>query len=247
MFRLYSFRSLFRRPERRGRFAWRRSFAPRLEVLANRTVLSTWTVTSPADSGDGSLRAAIAGAQSGDQIAFDQSLQGQTIALTSGQLVLTKSLDIEGLGADLLAISGSDASRAFDIASGVSVVIDDLTIADGRATQGAGIDNAGILTVSRCTLSHNQAVGSAADEGRGGGIFNAPGATLFVAYSTFIDNQAVGGDGGPGQPGGFGTGGGIDNLEASLTVTHSMFTPIRRSAAMVVRASVVGSAAGAGS
>ncbi len=33
-----------------------RLFVPRLEILEDRTVLSTLTVTSPADSGDGSLR-----------------------------------------------------------------------------------------------------------------------------------------------------------------------------------------------
>src|SRR5260370_25329642 len=31
----------------------RRSFVPRLELLEQRTVPSTWTVTSPADSGEG--------------------------------------------------------------------------------------------------------------------------------------------------------------------------------------------------
>jgi hypothetical protein len=39
-------------------------------MLEERTVLSTWTVTNSADSGDGSLRAVIAAAQSGDQIVF---------------------------------------------------------------------------------------------------------------------------------------------------------------------------------
>src|SRR5262249_62422511 len=84
---------------------WR--FLPHIEILEQRTVLSTWTVTSPADSGDGSLRAMIAAAQDGDQIVFDQTLQGQTITLTSGQLAVTKRLDIEGLGADQLAVSGN--------------------------------------------------------------------------------------------------------------------------------------------
>src|SRR5262249_949203 len=37
-----------------------RAFVPRIELLEDRTVLSTWTVTNPADSGDASLRAAIA-------------------------------------------------------------------------------------------------------------------------------------------------------------------------------------------
>src|SRR5258708_1268396 len=83
-----------RRKSNRQRALPRQSFLPRLEILEDRTVLSMWTVTSPADSGDGSLRAMIAAAQNGDQIVFDPSLQGQTITLISGQLALTKSLDI---------------------------------------------------------------------------------------------------------------------------------------------------------
>src|SRR6516162_5237915 len=89
----------------------RRRVMPQIEILEQRTVLSTWTVTSPADSGDGSLRAIIAQAQDGDQIIFDHSLRGQTITLTSGELAISKDLDIEGLGADQLAVSGNHASR----------------------------------------------------------------------------------------------------------------------------------------
>src|SRR5713226_10481530 len=93
-----------RKPARQGR-----SFVPRLELLENRTVLSTLTVTNPGDSGDGSLRAAIAAAQNGDQIVFDLSIKGQTITLTSGPLAITQSIDIEGPGADKLAVSGNHA------------------------------------------------------------------------------------------------------------------------------------------
>src|SRR6516165_2698205 len=140
------------------------SFVPRLEVLEDRTVLSTWTVTSPADSGDGSLRAMIAAAQSGDQIVFDQSLQGQTITLTSGQLTVTKSLDIGGLGSDELTLSGNHASRVFAISGGVTVTIAGLTITDGRVV---GDKRGGILNVgSTLTLAHDVL-----------SVNNAPGAT----------------------------------------------------------------------
>jgi len=110
----------------------RRSFMVRLEILEDRTVLSTWTVTNPADSGDGSLRAVIAEAQSGDQIVFDDSLQGQTITLTSGELAISKDLDIDGPGADQLTVSGNHASRIFSISGGATVTIAGLTITDGR-------------------------------------------------------------------------------------------------------------------
>src|SRR5215472_846437 len=96
----------------------RRPFLPRLLALEDRTLPSTLTVLSSADSGDGSLRAAIAAAQSGDQIVFDPGLRGQTITLTSGELAISKDLDIEGLGADQLTVSGHHASRIFNLSGG---------------------------------------------------------------------------------------------------------------------------------
>src|SRR5262249_40842565 len=83
----------------------------RLERLEDRTLLSIITVLNNADSGDGPLRAALAAAASGDTINFAPDLSGQTITLTSGELVINQSLDIEGLGASRLTISGNDASR----------------------------------------------------------------------------------------------------------------------------------------
>ena len=139
-----------------------RRFLPQIETLEQRTVPSMWTVTNPADSGDGSLRATIAAAQDGDQIVFDPSLQGQTIALTSGELALTKSLDIEGLGAGQLAVSANHHSRVFDISGGATVTIGGLTITEGMALgapgQGGGILIVrSTLTLSQVVLSGNQA------------------------------------------------------------------------------------------
>jgi uncharacterized protein (TIGR03118 family) len=145
---------------------------PRLEFLEDRTVPSTLTVTSAADSGAGSLRAVIAAAQSGDQIVFDHHLRGQTITLTSGELTIAKSLDVEGPGADQLTISGNNASRVFDVkGSTTDVAIRGLTIAHGRATDttagpsglvtlGGGLLNSGAhVTLSGVTLEDNQAIG----------------------------------------------------------------------------------------
>ncbi len=134
-----------------------------LAVGSSSAQASTLLVTSPADSGPGSLRAVIIAAQSGDQIVFDQSLTGQTIALTSGQLAIDKSLDIEGPGADELAVSGNHSSRVFSISGAVTVTIAGLTITDGRVVgaDGGGILNVGsTLTLAHDVLSHNQALGA---------------------------------------------------------------------------------------
>ncbi len=182
-----------RKPARQGR-----SFVPRLELLEDRTVLSTLIVTNPADSGDGSLRAILALASSGDTITFDPSLAGQTITLTSGELVIDKSLDIEGLGADQLTVSGNDASRVFDIIRrGVTVTIAGLTITHGQAAQGGAIHNAGgNLLVSSCTLSKNLGVVDAEGSGKGGAIFSDSNSKLTVSHSTLVNNMALGGPGG---------------------------------------------------
>jgi hypothetical protein len=159
-----------------------RSFQPRIEILEDRTVPTTWTVTSPADGGDGSLRTAIAAAQSGDQIVFDPSVHGQTIRLTSGELALTKSLDIEGLGAGQLAISGNHASRVFYISAGVTVTIAGLTITNGYYF--GGIYNEGTFTLNNSTVSDNVGVGF------GGGISN--GGMLTLNNATVSGNSAIG-------------------------------------------------------
>src|SRR5689334_17664188 len=69
-------------------------------------------VTSAADDDSpGTLRSVIAASASGDTISFNESLIGQTITLTAGQLVIDKNLIINGPGAAELALNGNHASR----------------------------------------------------------------------------------------------------------------------------------------
>src|SRR5438046_6573111 len=94
----------FFRGNRSKRPAGRRpSFVPRLENLEDRTVLSTLTVLNNHDAGAGSLRDAIGHAHSGDTIVFASSLNGQTIALTSDQLAINNSVEMEETGDAKLA------------------------------------------------------------------------------------------------------------------------------------------------
>ena len=73
-------------------------------------------VTTNADSGAGSLRQAIIDACPGSTITFDTAgvfATPQTITLTTGELVIDKSLTIDGPGASQLTVSGNNASRVF--------------------------------------------------------------------------------------------------------------------------------------
>ncbi|HEV3446908.1 MAG TPA: hypothetical protein VG099_19880, partial [Gemmataceae bacterium] len=116
---------------------------PQLEALEDRALPSTLTVTSASDDGSaGALRAVLAAAQGGDTIQFAKQLKGQTITLTQGQLIINQSLEIDGPGADTLAICGNAASRIFAVASGATVAISGLTLTGGMASDGAGILNA---------------------------------------------------------------------------------------------------------
>ena len=147
----------------------RRLFVPRLDPLEGRSLPSTLTVSNNLDHGPGSLRAQIAAAGNNDTIDFAASLTGQTIALTSGELVVAKSVDIEGPGAANLTISGSDASRIFHINDKTKVTIAGLTIAHGSAIQGAGIDNAGgKLIVANCVIADNRVAAVAGGDALGG-------------------------------------------------------------------------------
>jgi hypothetical protein len=168
------------------------------------------TVTSAADSGPGSLRAAVAAAPNGATISFDPSLAGQTITLTSGELAITRSLEIEGLGADQLTVSSNNASRIFDISAGAVVTIAGMTMADGLAngsspvlaSTGGAILDFGTLTLSNDVLSNNQAIGDANTSPLGkpgralaGGLANLGTGPLTISGCAFLSNLAQGADG----------------------------------------------------
>jgi hypothetical protein len=183
------------------------TFLSALCLIALSTQAATITVTNTNDSGAGSLRQAIADASVGDTIAFGSSLNGQTIALTSGELLVNKSVTINGPGSDNLTVDGNHASRVFHVSAAVTVTISGLTIANGASDNGGGIFNEHAdLTLSNCTVSGNSASIS------GGGVYSHGGvrsATLTLNNSTVSGNSASS------------VGGGIDNHLATLTANNS--------------------------
>jgi hypothetical protein len=205
-----------RSASKRKALARQRTFRPGLECLEDRWLPSTLTVLNNLDSGAGSLRADIAAAHNGDTIVFATNLNGQTITLTSGELLLKHNLTIAGPGPGNLTVSGNHTSRIFEVAATVSkpVTLSGLTISNGLAAgstgvslSGGGILNQGTLTVSNCTQSGN----TTGKGGSGGGIEND--GTLTVSGSTLSANTAPDGSVG-------GAGGGIYN-SGPLTVSGS--------------------------
>jgi hypothetical protein len=190
-----------------------RRFRPYVEFLETRTAPAVLTVTSAADTHQAgllTLREAVAqantdaaGGQS-DTIQFDPGLGSATITLAAGPLELsgassssaTETID----GGGLITVSGGNASRVFDIASSTTTILTGLTVADGFLQEsssttdfiaaGAGIANAGNLTLSNVTVTNNNinATLTGADGASvhgysyGGGIANT--GTLTLSDST---------------------------------------------------------------
>jgi hypothetical protein len=179
----------------------------------------TFSVTTLGDSGPGSLRQAIldANAASGaDTIRFSSSLTG-TIPLATPLPTITDAagLAIEGPGASALTISGGHAVQVLSVASGASLSLRGVTVADGGSSglaAGGGAANAGTLSVADSTFSGNRAGCQAASfgvyGGGGGAIFSS--GTLSVTGSVFAGNAA-------------GCGSGIAN-SGTATVTDSTFS-----------------------
>jgi hypothetical protein len=145
------------------------------------TPTPTLIVTNTNDSGPGSLRQVLADANDGDIIGF--AVTG-TIGLTTGELLVDKSLTISGPGAENLAVNGNAKSTVFHTAPGETMTISGLTIINGS---GGGIHNDhAMLTLSNCTISGNQ----------GGGIYNDAedsGSALLEINNSSVTNNSGGG------------------------------------------------------
>jgi len=189
-----------------------------LTNATKRVSAATFTVTNLDDSGEGSLRQAILDANANpgaDIIDFQDELIG-TITLTSGELLVSDDLTVNGPGSFSITVSGNHASRVFGINTGVTAMISGLTISDGQISGngggifnignltltnvvvsgcssglgGGGIFNNGTMTITDCTLSDNHTNDNNAS---GGGVFSS--GPLMITGSTLSNNSAVRGGG----------------------------------------------------
>ena len=199
---------------------------------------ATITVTKTGDSGAGTLRQAISdneAAGGGNTINF--SITG-AITLTSGELLILKDVTITGPGARLLTVQRSTASGTpdfgiFGIRPG-TVSISGLTITNASGGSGVLVQNissSGIVTVSDCTITGNNAPSS-----EGGGVFNHDGHVTLINCTVSnntaregagVENQAgimnllnctVVGNNATTSANTFGGGGGIANIGGFITL-----------------------------
>lgn len=135
-----------------------------LSVMIRPAMATTLTVTNLNDAGAGSLRATVAAAVATDTIVFTPT---GTIVLTS-PISIAAPITISGPGANLLAISGNNVTRIFNVSS--TVTISGLTLQNGLANsvalRGGAISNTGSLTLDGVALKANVAFDG------GGAIYN---------------------------------------------------------------------------
>ena len=191
-----------RRSSTRGR-------RPKFEGLEIRQMLTTVTVDTLIDEDNGvnsgagtSLREAISSAAANDDIEFDSSLDGGTIALELGELLIDKNLQIVGPGADELTIDAQENSRVFRTSGASTVVsISGIGITGGRVdsssplqNKGGGIYNEGTLTLDEVEVFNNQTdFAATSGANNGGGVYST--GTLTIEDGWIHDNRARWGGG----------------------------------------------------
>jgi len=175
----------------------------------------TFTVTNTNDSGAGSLRQALADANStngADIVAFAPSLTG-TITLTTGPLIVSEPVTIDGPNSYDVIVSGNLSSRVMRIVSAGTVSVSGLTFTSGVTATG----NGGCLEItdSDVTLDDIQMTTCTATQDNGGAVAATGSGSLTIgSLGAYIAGNSAG-DGG----GGIYTGAGV-----SLTILEGMIT-----------------------
>jgi predicted outer membrane repeat protein len=222
-----------------------------LEILESRQLLSATVYTVDLTSDTGTSTSAAAGDllycltranadtnPDGTEIVFDPSVfnstSPQTITLDS-TLVLGNPagpMSIQGPGAEIVTISGDNAVGVFQVSTGVSASIGDLTITDGSATDGAGIFNSGTLALTKTNIEDNVATalgggifswgkltldGCQITGNSGGGVFASSDSRGLVHVSA-SDGTTISGNKAGGEAGGIAVSGGVLTLlDSSVT------------------------------
>ncbi|MFC7337919.1 choice-of-anchor Q domain-containing protein [Haloferula chungangensis] len=222
----------------------------------NLVVATTWddlgtVVTTRSDENDGSLNPAAGGGEGvslreaidhsppGSLITFAPGLDGQTIPITNGQLVISRNLALDGSSLSMgVVLDGEHQNRLFKVEATGSLRAEGLTFTRGSVAGGSGGAigvSDGELLLLDCTLSDSIAdiggaifsdtdllgtstrlirctlTGNRATRG-GGAIINGDGLTI-LEFCTIAGNSAA-------------AGGGVASYGDNFTRTESVFTII---------------------
>lgn len=102
---------------------------------------------------------------------------------TGETVVIDRDLTLRGAGSTVTALEGDSTYRLLEVSPGVTATIDNLSLFNGRATEGSAVLNEGNLTLSNSLLSNNIATEN------GGGVMNS--STLLVENTAFEGNFAA--------------------------------------------------------
>ena len=170
-----------------------------LAAAAGSGLAANITVSTTADAGDGSLRAAVEKAGPEDIVIFDIPARGPgydaasgkwAITLTNGEIKVSRTLVVKGGGKIIL--DGNNTSRILSYDSSYNnnndaLTLDGLTFRNGRsANDGGAVQMRGRVTLSGCTFTANAA--------KSGGALYAVG-TVTITNCIFTANAASGGGG----------------------------------------------------
>lgn len=143
------------------------------------------------------------------------SCDGPTTIEFEEELVIRRDANLDGGGN--ITLDGGGERRVLGIDDNITVILTGFSFANGVTPgEGAGVQNAGNLTLSDCTISGNTAGAEECELteespcSRGGGVQNAREATLTIERCTIAGNTAN-------------RGGGIFN-EGTMTLTDSSVT-----------------------
>ncbi len=184
--------------------------------MATFTVTTKLDVVNPND-GKLSLREAVAQANAtsaADTILFGNAIQGRTLVLTGGELVVSRDLTIDGA----VHVNGGETDRLFRTSNtNTDLSLVNLALEDGfvDGNGGAILVGGGNLTLENCLIQNCAVQGSSSYFNQyqsGGAIYAESGSRVHISGSRIIDCYA-GGDFGP-----YASGGAIAGVASSVFI-----------------------------
>ncbi len=125
-------------------------------VLTDTLIHSHSLVINTDNNGEGSLRAALNNGCNEDTVTFSPSLLSDTIVLYS-ELIVDKEVVVQGLGRDVLYISGGSTNRLFHIANNGVLSLRNLQLIQGfHILNGGAFYNQGQVILENIILDDNK-------------------------------------------------------------------------------------------